>query len=383
MLEARFFDSINDVDPAQWDALFGDGHPFTRHAFLHALEASGSVSAQTGWQPSHLVLFDAGRALAAMPLYVKAHSWGEFVFDWAWAEAYERHGLSYYPKLVTAVPFSPVEGPRLGLGANEPSGALLEALLEAIRDRVAELGASGWHLLFPERSLTDRLGAQDTAGELLQRRDVQFQWFNHGYRCFEAFLASLRSARRKNIRRERRRIAEQGIVLERRTGEQISAAEWADFYACYRETYHRRSGHAGYLTRDFFQRLLSSAREQLLLVVARRGERIVGSALFLFDRHNLYGRYWGALEEVSCLHFEACFYQGIEFCIERGLRRFDPGTQGEHKLIRGFEPVTTHSCHWIADPEFRRAIGSYLQLERRGRERYRQRAAEFLPYRQG
>ncbi len=380
-MQARFLTSISELEPTLWDALFEGGNPFVRHAFLRALEQSGSVTDETGWQPIHLVLEQAEQVVAAMPLYLKSHSYGEFVFDWGWAEAYRRNGLEYYPKLLTAVPFSPVMGPRVGTAPGVELAEVLPAVVTAVRGLAGSMHASGWHLLFPDEHLTGQITGSGLASSLLRREDVQFQWRNRDYTSFEAFLGSLRSSRRKQVRRERRRVAEQGIDLARLTGDAITVEDWRDFYRCYRATYEKRSGHGGYLNQDFFNQLLESLRDRLMLVVARRGDRLAGSALFLFDQERLYGRYWGAVENVDCLHFEACFYQGIEFCIERGLQVFDPGTQGEHKLMRGFEPTRTVSWHWLSDQRFQAALADWLEREQQGIADYEGSAREFLPFR--
>lgn len=387
-METRVLESIDGVAAVEWDALFGgSGNPFMRHAFLRSLEDSGCVGPDSGWLPRHLLLEDDGRPLAAMPLYVKRDSYGEFVFDWGWAQAYARHGLDYYPKLVTAVPFTPSMGPRLGLagdsGRDADRQARIDALVAAAQALAAEEGCSSWHLLFPESESSTALARVAAGGGLLRRKDVQFHWRNRDYATFEDFLATFKASRRKNLKRERRRVAEQGVSLERIEGPAIGDRDWDGFYRCYVDTYLKRSGHTGYLTRGFFEQLRANLAEQLLLVVARREGRLIAAALCLHDRDTLYGRYWGALEEVRCLHFEACFYQGIEYCIERGLQRFDPGTQGEHKLLRGFEPVATSSWHWIADARFRSAIEAFLSQERRATERYGEQAENYLPYRRG
>ena len=380
MFEARCLHTIAEVEASTWDALMGEC-PFSRHAFLHALERSGSANAETGWQPMHLLLHRAERLCAVMPMYLKSHSYGEFVFDWAWAEAYRRNGLEYYPKLLTAIPFSPVTGPRVGLARQEEAGEVLPAIFQAVRDIAASAGASGWHLLFPDQALRGHLDASGVLEGMLGREAVQFHWHNRGYGDFDDFLATLRASRRKNIRRERRRVAEQGVELRRDVGDQISGDLWSGFYRCYQRTYEKRSGHSGYLNADFFARLLESMRDKLMLVSATRSGQLVGSALFLFDSQRLYGRYWGALEPIDCLHFEACFYQGIEFAVERGLSLFDPGTQGEHKLLRGFEPTRTHSCHWLADHRFQNALGEWLLREEQGVGAYEESARDYLPFR--
>jgi predicted N-acyltransferase len=380
-MRTRVLTSINEVAARDWDRLFSRGNPFTRHAFLAALEDSGSVCDATGWQPLHLLLEDDGVPRAAMPLYLKSHSYGEFVFDWAWAEAYRRNGVDYYPKLLTAVPFSPVAGPRVGVADGFGHAESLAGLAAAVRTLAADLHASGWHILFPDDAQQGTLDESGLADATLRREDVQFHWRNKAYATFDEFLATMRSSRRKNIRRERRRVSAQGIEMKRLAGAAITAADWEAFYRCYRETYRKRSGHDGYLNRAFFEALLESQRDHLLLVSAMADGGIVGSALFLFDDERLFGRYWGALEPIDCLHFEACFYQGIEFCIERGLQVFDPGTQGEHKLMRGFEPVRTASYHWLVDERFQAALAHWLEREKAGVSSYEESARAFLPFR--
>lgn len=382
-MHCTFHTAIADIPSSLWNALFDSENPFVQHAFLLALEESGCVSPQTGWQAQHIVLMDGEEALAVMPLYAKNNSYGEFVFDWGWAEAYERHGLNYYPKLVTAIPFSPVAGPRVGVSPTAVPVAVFTALLDALHQLAETHHYSSWHLLFPGRRLQTALLEMKEEGAFLHREGVQFHWYNRDYTDFVNFLATLRSSRRKNIKRERRLVAEQGISMQRKTGADISDEEWQGFFLCYMNTYRKRSGHDGYLNREFFDRLRKSMAEQLMLVVARHDDEIVACSLFLFDSRRLYGRYWGALREFSCLHFETCFYQGIEFCIEHELQEFDPGTQGEHKLMRGFEPVKSASYHWIADSRFRVAIADFLNHEKRSTDEYKNQAEALLPYRKG
>ncbi|HEY5776735.1 MAG TPA: GNAT family N-acetyltransferase [Xanthomonadales bacterium] len=379
-MHCKFHASIADIPPSLWNGLFDSDNPFVQHAFLLALENSGCATAEKGWQARHMMLMDEDQPLAVMPLYAKSNSYGEFVFDWGWAEAYERYGLDYYPKLVTAIPFSPVAGPRVGVSPAAEPAAVFAALLDALHQLAEKHRYSSWHLLFPGRRLQAALLEKKEEGAFLHREAVQFHWYNRAYNGFDDFLATLRSSRRKNLKRERRMVAEQGITLQRKTATEISDEEWQGFFQCYMSTYRKRSGHDGYLNREFFDQLRESMAAQLMLVVARHAGEIVACSLFLFDSQRLYGRYWGALQEFSCLHFETCFYQGIEFCIEHGLREFDPGTQGEHKLIRGFEPVKSASYHWIADSRFRVAIADFLSHERRSTDRYKQQAETFLPY---
>jgi predicted N-acyltransferase len=349
----RILDSLGAVDSAQWDALAGS-NPTISHAFLDALHASGSASPKSGWSVQYLTLWDGGRLVGAAPLYVKAHSFGEYVFDWAWAEAYERHRIAYYPKLLCAVPFTPAAGPRLLAVNAEVRARLARTLLETARDS----GVSSLHVLFPREEDAAALRA---AG-LLERTGVQFHWRNPGYRDFEDFLAALSHDKRKKIRQERRRVAEAGIALRRLGGAQAKASDWDFFVACYRRTY--RAHHSTpYLNREFFAMLAARMPENVLLVIAERDGRPVAAALDLFGPHALYGRYWGAVEHVPGLHFEACYYQAIEFCIERGIPLFEGGAQGEHKHARGFLPETTRSFHWLAHPAFNRAIDDFLDRE--------------------
>jgi predicted N-acyltransferase len=379
-MQCKFYSSIAEIPPQLWNELFDSENPFVQHAFLLALEQSGCVSTQSGWQARHILLSDGDQPLAVLPMYAKDHSYGEFVFDWGWAEAYQRHGLNYYPKLITAIPFSPVAGPRVGVASKADPAEVFPALLAAVHQLAQRHDYSSWHLLFPGGRLQKALAGLKDEGAFLHREAVQFHWFNRDYQEFDDFLATLRSSRRKNVRRERKRMVEQGVTIQRKIAEDISDEEWQGFYQCYMSTYRKRSGHDGYLNQEFFDALRHTMAGSLMLVVARIDNEIVASSLFLFDSKRLYGRYWGALQDISCLHFEACFYQGIEFCIERGLKEFDPGTQGEHKLMRGFEPVKSASYHWIADERFRAAIADFLNHEKRSTDKYQQQAESFLPF---
>lgn len=350
--------SINDIDETTWNRLNPSHFPGLLHGFLSALEDSGSVGEGTGWLPLYTFCEDESGPLGALVSYLKEDSYGEYVFDWAWADAYHRHGLSYYPKLVTAVPFTPATGPRVLLARGQDTHALMSAMTESLH---RHLGApiSGWHVLFPDDASTEVLHA---TGHWMERHGVQFHWFNPGFEHFDDHLASFTSKRRKEARRERRRVAEQGIVFERLTGHDIDADALDVLYRCYQRTYAVR-GRSGYLTRRFFelacQRIPDSIRVAFALY---EGQRIAMSFCFE-DPHTLYGRYWGALVDVDCLHFETCFHQWIEYAIEQGLSRFDPGAQGEHKIARGFKPVKTRSLHQIYEPEFAAAIGQFLRQE--------------------
>ena len=378
-LEARFLGSISQVGRGDWNGLAGTDFPFMRHEFLAALEDSGSTQAESGWQPCHATLYRGGELVALMPLYLKSHSWGEYVFDWGWADAWRRSGLDYYPKLVTAIPFTPATGPRICVAAAESRKELMQAMLAAVQKLADTEGWSSWHLLFPTAEDADILGGLGMSTRLAS----QFHWFNRGYGNFDEFLATFNSRKRKSLRRERRRVQEQGVSLRRVEGADIEAKDWDQFYRFYQLTYAKRSGHGGYLTRAFFEQVGAQLPEHCLMVLAERDGRAVAGSLCFRSGDTLYGRYWGCEQELDCLHFEACYYQGIEHCIERGLGRFDPGAQGEHKIQRGFEPVATRSCHWIADAGMAAAVEDFTRREHGHIERYIEQASELLPFRQG
>ena len=377
MIQTSFIPSVHALARDEWNTLAGDSFPFLRHEFLAALEDSGSVGGASGWETHHLVLRAGARVLALMPCYLKTHSYGEYVFDWAWADAYQRNGLDYYPKLLSAVPFTPATGPRLLVAPDIQTQSLIPTIVGSLRAEMGRRCASSWHLLFPESVLADAFAAQGCE----QRSGVQFHWINRGYRNFEDFLARLVSRKRKSLRRERREVREQGLEIEALRGTDISRALWDRFYLFYQTTYARRSGHGGYLRREFFHRLGATMPDRLLLVIARHGGEPVAGGLNIIGHDTLYGRYWGCTEEFTHLHFETCYYQGIDFCIREGLRRFDAGAQGEHKLARGFEPVLTRSCHLIGHPGFRTAIHDFLEREREATESYLHEAWLALPYR--
>jgi uncharacterized protein len=371
-MRARQVTRIRDVPAGDWDGLFAASCPFTRHAFLAALEDHGCVGPHAGWEPCHLLLEDANGLAAAMPLYRKQHSYGEFVFDFAWADAAYRAGIPYYPKLLCAVPFTPVTGPRLGARDGVARTALLaEAATLVERDRL-----SSAHALF--------LGADDAAaaaaGGWLERTDVQFHWHARGAGSFEEFLARLSHDKRKKIRRERRKVAEAGIRFEWRAGADLGEAEWAEVYALYGNTYEER-GQAPYLTPAFFLDYGRRAGSPLRVVLARDAARLVAVALTLVGGDTLYGRHWGCAERYDGLHFETCYYQGIELCLAEGLSHFDAGAQGAHKLARGFEPVTTRSAHRLADDRLARAVAAFLQRERAAVAHHQALLAAHSPYR--
>lgn len=353
-----------------------NNYPFLDPAFLTALEDSGSVGPGTGWEPCHITLKVTGGE-AFMPLYVKTHSWGEYVFDWSWADVYHRNGLNYYPKLVTAVPFSPATGPRVRLTGN----LSLESVAEELASRSIALAettdASSWHLLFPDRTTAAAFARPD----LLQRSGAQYHWLNRDYTSFDDFLSRFVARKRKTVRRERQRVVDQKLRVEMLPGEQISSELWDFFFALYQRTYIKRSGNGGYLTREFFARIGATLAPQVAMAVAYDANSPVACALFFSGDNTLYGRYWGCIREYDCLHFELCYYQGIEYAIRQGLHKFDAGAQGEHKILRGFEPVETLSLHWIRHPEFRAAIARFVRQEQADINAYIAHARTALPYR--
>ncbi|GIU47055.1 hypothetical protein TUM4438_24890 [Shewanella sairae] len=416
----ELIDSIEKVPAKVWDKLMHDDNPFNKHAYLAALELSGCVSVQAGWTPLHLVVSksadkeggltqssnltiqsdlesssnlnsaskneknnqcgEAGHIIAVMPLYIKAHSYGEYIFDWAWADAYQRHQLPYYPKLVSAIPFTPVTGMRLGLdkGLNhQQQSEVWQVISNTLNTCLSEYGFSGWHCLFLPKQQFDCLSKQ----RCLQRVTTQFHWFNQGFIDFEQFLAALTSRKRKDIKKERAKVGQAGLSFDFIEGSQITRQLWQHFYACYRQTYAKRSGHSGYLTLDFFQRLGAAMAESVVLLrVKNSAGEAIAAALYFKSATHLYGRYWGALTEVDGLHFEACYYQGIEYCIANNLQVFDAGAQGEHKVPRGFEPIETFSNHEIAHSEFRQAIESFTLQEAENMQIYMQQLTLKLPY---
>ena len=365
---------LSQIPAARWDALLPSSQPFLRHAFLSSLEDSGSVGRGTGWLPSHRLWCDEqGEVQAALPAYVKQHSYGEYVFDHAWADACRRAGIAYYPKLLGAVPFSPVTGARL-LGDPVAAAELLDALAAALDDE----GLSSLHINFTSPAC-DAVIAQRQGW--LQRLGCQFHWHNRGYRDFQDFLDALSSRKRKQMRKEREQVAGQAIEFAWHRGHELSEADWDFVYHCYANTYHVR-GQAPYLTRDFFSLLAERMPEMIRVVFARQHGRPLAMAFSLVDGDTFYGRYWGCLAEFDRLHFETCFYQGMELAIAEGLARFDAGAQGEHKLIRGFEPVITRSWHYLRHPGLHAAVAEFLEQERSGVRGYAEEARSYLPFRQ-
>jgi uncharacterized protein len=373
--------SALEIDAAQWNGLLAlqrAGSPFMRHEYLAAMEQSRSAVRATGWTPRFLALFRDGQLQAACALYLKAHSYGEYVFDWAWASAYEQHGLDYYPKALIASPFTPVPGPRLLARDARARGALIRAALDWCRGQQL----SSLHLLFASG---EDVAACEGAG-LMLRHTVQFHWTNDQWPDFDAFLASLAQDKRKKIRQERRKVAEAGVTFRWSRGAEIAPADWDLFYRCYERTYYEH-GNAPYLTRDFFRRMSRHMADNWLLFVAERGGKAIATSLIGLHEQGAdkvaYGRYWGALERVDCLHFEACYYQPLQWCIEQGWNRFEGGAQGEHKMARALMPVKTTSAHWLAQPAFADAVERYLAREGQGISNYLEHLEQHSPFRHG
>lgn len=366
--------SLSEIPAAEWDALLPDQQPFLRHAFLLSLEESGSVRSERGWQPDHLLWREAGVLRAAIPGYQKFHSQGEYVFDHAWADACQRAGIPYYPKWLGAIPFSPVTGARV-LGAADAAARLLAAL----PDRLDEQGLSGAHINFTDPAANALLGEQP---DWLARLGCQYHWHNRGYRDFQDFLDTLMSRKRKQLRKEREQVMQSGFEFDGYRGDQLREDQWDFVYTCYANTYAVR-GQRPYLSRAFFSLLAERMPENIRVVIARLQQQPAAMAFYLKDGESLYGRYWGCLAEFDRLHFETCFYQGMDFAIAEGLQRFDAGAQGEHKLVRGFEPQITHSWHYLCHPGLRAAVADFLQQERQGVHLWAEEARDALPYRRG
>lgn len=363
----------NQWPESKLSPILTQNNPFTCNAFLQAFEQSNSCTIKTGWQPYHLELTNNNHQVFA-PCYIKMHSWGEYVFDWAWAQAYEQHGLDYYPKLLIAIPYTPSQGPRL-FGARGLED--VSALIDHLKEQCKEQAFSGFHILYPSEQEQAWLSQLN----LLERHDVQFHWHNRGYQNFDEFLDRFASRKRKNIRKERASIKAQGLHIKTIEGRHLRKADMDVFYYFYHATYLKR-GRQGYLNRDFFESIRLEMADNLVLFMAYQGEEPVAGALCFKDHETLYGRYWGCIEEFNNLHFETCYYQGIDYCIQHELQRFDPGTQGEHKLTRGFEPTVTKSYHWLAHEGFMEAAEHFCQDDRVHTDLYFQQATQSLPFKQ-
>ena len=376
-MKIHFIESIKNIDETTWNNLVDSDYPFMKHSFLLSLEESKCVGEGTGWYTFHLVVKEEEDVIALMPMYIKTDSHGEFIFDWSWADAFYRNGLDYYPKLVSAIPFTPASGPRLCVLDESKRTHISSLIKEGIEEISIELGISSAHILLPEKKeLTPYVDSGFST-----RTSYSFHWFNNNYSDFDDFLKELTSRQRKNLRKERSKIFDQNIHMERIPGEDITEELWESFFKFYQITYLKR-GMQAYLNLDFFHKISERLPESLLLVMAKEAKTKVhlAGALNFCDSKNLYGRYWGCLEEYDSLHFESCYYQGIEHCIEMKLNKFDPGVQGEHKIKRGFLPVETFSSHWIKDDRFKKAIDDFLIREREHILEYNERCKSLLPF---
>ena len=376
-MKIHFIESIKNIDETTWNNLVDSDYPFMKHSFLLSLEESKCVGEGTGWYTFHLLVKEEEDVIALMPMYIKTDSHGEFIFDWSWADAFYRNGLDYYPKLVSAIPFTPASGPRLCVLDESKRIHISSLIKEGIEEISIELGISSAHILLPEKKeLTPYVDSGFST-----RTSYSFHWFNNNYSDFDDFLKELTSRQRKNLRKERSKISDQNIHMERIPGEDITEELWESFFKFYQITYLKR-GMQAYLNLDFFHKISERLPESLLLVIAKdaKTKGHLAGALNFCDSKNLYGRYWGCLEEYDSLHFESCYYQGIEHCIEMKLNKFDPGVQGEHKIKRGFLPVETFSSHWIKDDRFKKAIDDFLIREREHILEYNERCKSLLPF---
>ena len=383
-LSLTFVDSISEIGAATWNSLATTDNPFMRYEFLHALESTGCTTGANGWQPMHIWVKSGEQSVngfdntvAVMPLYFKTNSWGEYVFDWSWANAYKTHGFEYYPKFVTAAPFTPSVGRRIFLNPSADRKNILSFIVEKVKEKAEFLSVSSWHVLFPmeqEHEEISRLGIQARIG-------TQFHWYNRDYEDFDHFLSALNSRKRKAIRKERQHIQSQSISFRVTEGAEISEQQWLDFYLFYQSTYLMR-GMQGYLEQDFFNTVAECMPEQIFMINAMQGERDIAASLFFKNDEKLFGRYWGCRRDHQFLHFETCYYQGQDYAIKHKLKSFDSGAQGEHKIQRGFEPIFTYSNHWIANQRFADAIDNFLAEERNHIQRYRAEAETLLPFKQ-
>ena len=376
-MKIHFIESIKNIDETIWNNLVDSDYPFMQHSFLLSLEESKCVGEGTGWYTFHLVVKEEEDVIALMPMYIKTDSHGEFIFDWSWADAFYRNGLDYYPKLVSAIPFTPASGPRLCVLDESKRTHITSLIKEGLEEISIELGISSAHILLPEKK---ELTSYVDSG-FSMRTSYSFHWFNNNYSDFDDFLKELTSRQRKNLRKERSKIFDQNIHMERIPGEDITEELWDSFFKFYQITYLKR-GMQAYLNLDFFHKISERLPKSLLLVIAKEAKTKghLAGALNFCDSKNLYGRYWGCLEEYDSLHFESCYYQGIEHCIEMKLNKFDPGVQGEHKIKRGFLPVETFSSHWIKDDRFKKAIDDFLIREREHILEYNERCKSLLPF---
>ena len=377
-MKVDFVDSIEKISKEDWESVLNNKYPFLQYDFLKTLEVTKCVSPEQGWTPFHAVVSEGEMIVAIMPLYIKTDSQGEFIFDWSWADAFYRNGLEYYPKLVSSIPFTPASGPRILFTDQSKSLIIIKEVSSALKRISQEQSFSGVHILLAEKDEINKFSREDFS----LRTSYSFHWFNNNYESFDSFLKDMTSRQRKNIKKEREKIAKQGITLSRIKGEDISHEMIETFYRFYQVTYLKR-GMRGYLNFKFFESIIKHSPDSILLVMAQNSDgNYVAGALNFYDDQKLYGRYWGCLEEYDSLHFETCYYQGIEFCIGHGLGSFDPGVQGEHKIKRGFCPIETYSAHWIRDARFKEAIDDFLERERTHILEYNYDRRSMLPFKQ-
>ena len=373
--------SIAEIEPDQWNSMLDSDNPFMRHEFLHGLELCGCVSELSGWQPSHIAIYSDSsqrRLLAAMPCYIKKHSYGEYIFDWSWADAHHRHGFEYYPKLSNAIPFTPATGERWLCDSESDQDSLKEQLFEKALSITKEQGLSSFHSLF----LTEQQKEKIDKNTFLHRHSTQFHWQNKNYQSFDDFLNLMSSKKRKNIKRERRRVQESEITFKWHTGDELTPELADTMYQFYARTiaYY---GAQSYLNKRFYQYLSNDFKHKTLFLFAYHQDQIIAGGLYFKSKDTLYGRYWGALANFHSVHFETCYYQAIEWCIKNGYSHFEAGAQGEHKLARGLEPKTTYSTHWIKHPEFQQAIGNFIKDEQQHIEDYSQSMQSHSPFKKG
>ena len=376
-MKINFLNSIEEVDKQDWDGIQENKYPFLKYEFLKSLETTKCVSAEQGWTPLHVVVSENDdKIIAVMPLYIKTDSQGEFIFDWSWADAFYRNGLEYYPKLVSSIPFTPASGPRILIAEEKRSPEIIKVISNALKQIAEDNKFSSVHVLLADKKEIEDFSKEDFS----LRTSYSFHWFNKQYKDFDQFLDDMTSRQRKNIKKERAKIAQQGISMLKIKGTEITREMIETFYQFYQVTYLKR-GMRGYLNFDFFKKIVEKIPDSVLLVLAKNkvGEYVAG-ALNFFDDKKLYGRYWGCLEEYDSLHFETCYYQGIEFCINQNLKSFDPGVQGEHKIKRGFCPIETYSAHWIKDIRFKEAIDDFLSREREHILEYNFNRRALLPF---
>lgn len=371
----RYETALADIGKDEWNSLNHNNNPFLSYEFLEGIERYGCVDNDSGWQQHHITLWQDELLIGALPLYCKQHSWGEFVFDFAWANAYAQHGYSYYPKLVSAIPFTPVTGERF-LSIKKDAHRIKQCLIESVIQYAKNNAYSSWHCLFPADE-TDEINEKHN--QVLERWGYQFHWQNDSYKNFDDFLASMSSSKRKKIRRERRRVEEQGVKVLYLSGHEINAQHWQVFYQYYLSTFSKKNNYPAF-TLEFFQHLGKTMPSQVLLILAQYNEHDVAGAFFMRNENHLYGRHWGCLAEFHSLHFELCYYAAIEYCIENNIQYFDAGAQGEHKVSRGFLPVKTRSLHWIAHEGFNKAIDDFLCKERVGVSDYIDEVLKHSPF---